>query len=88
MVSLEVCKTRKTEKRHGCVTCAHPSQVLRDNALTAMMAVGIDLGATGKAKRERYYVRGLTLRPIRMSRRVAQELYNQLGRLLASSQEP
>jgi hypothetical protein len=77
LMSLEVCAARKAARRHGCATCMTPAQVIYDEKRLESLAVGFDLAAKGKDKRQPYYLR-LDGRTTRMSRRVAQEVVKRI----------
>jgi hypothetical protein len=81
LMSLPVCAARAARREHGCITCKYPKQVEKDLKRLEGLAVGFDLNATGKNKRQPYYFR-LDGKEVRLSRMVLQELHKRLGSIL------
>jgi hypothetical protein len=82
IVNLEMCAGRKVRKHHGCGTCTYPKQYQADQERIKGLVVGRLLEPKPSEKYTPLYINGLSPGTIKMSRMVAQDLYNKLAQLL------
>lgn len=78
MSNFEMCAGRKDRKQHGCGTCRYPAQVERDRKIMADLIVGLNLAPKPSEKFTPIVIKGLSAKPITMSRMVARDLLEKL----------
>jgi hypothetical protein len=81
-VNLEMCAARKARKHHGCGTCGYPKQYQADQERIKTLVVGRKLEPKPSEKFTPLYIQGLSPATIKMSRMVAQDLFDKLAHLL------
>jgi hypothetical protein len=78
MSNFAMCAGRKDRKHHGCGTCRYPAQVERDRKLTTDLVVGLNLTPKPSEKYTGIIIKGLSAKPITISRMVARDLLEKL----------